>query len=208
LAPFGLQHSIAKNPKNLANWFCKSSNIGMAHLIDETFGKNSQKFVNYMHQLSLSKPLGFTDGWWGAPLIKDPRSPGWSGVTLPWMSIGYELRISSLHTLTLYYAVANSGKMIQPMIVKRIKQANRTIKEFKAAVLNKRICNNATLQKLKTMLEGVVECSSVSRFGHGFYQIAGKSGTANKVVNQQSNWNAQYWWDGYSSQETILMWEL
>ena len=163
--------------------FEQSSNIGVARLIDETFGKNPQRFIDYVHQLSLSKPLDLQMVGVGTPLIKHPKSPEWSGVTLPWMSIGYELKITPLHTLTLYNAVANNGKMIQPMIVKRIKQANRTIKAFQGVVLNKKICTNATLQKLKTMLEGVVERGTARRFRHGFYQIAGKSGTANKVVN-------------------------
>lgn len=163
--------------------FEQSSNIGMARLIDETFGKNPQRFIDYVYQLGLSKALDLQMVGVGAPLIKHPKSPEWSGVTLPWMSIGYELKITPLHTLTLYNAVANNGKMIQPMIVKRIKQANRTIKAFQGVVLNKKICTNATLQKLKTMLEGVVERGTARRFRHGFYQIAGKSGTANKVVN-------------------------
>jgi len=173
--------------------FEHSSNIGMARLIDEAFGKNPQKFVDYVHQLGLSKPLGIQMVGVGVPLVKNPKSPEWSGVTLQWMSIGYELKITPLHTLTLYNAVANNGKMIQPVIVKKIKQANRTIKEFQGAVLNKKICADATLQKLKTMLEGVVERGAARRFRHGFYQIAGKSGTANKVVN------GKYTHDTYAS---------
>ncbi|MEL6358589.1 MAG: penicillin-binding transpeptidase domain-containing protein, partial [Bacteroidota bacterium] len=38
-------------------------------------------------------------------------------------------------------------------------------------------------QKIKTMLEGVVQRGTARNFRHGFYQIAGKSGTANKVVD-------------------------
>jgi cell division protein FtsI (penicillin-binding protein 3) len=163
--------------------FEHSSNIGTARLIDEAFGKNPQKFVDYIHKLGMSKPLGLQMVGVGVPLIKNPKDPEWSGVTLPWMSIGYELKITPLHTLTLYNAVANNGKMIQPIIVKKIKQANRTIKEFQGAVLKKKICTDATLQKLKTMLEGVVERGTARRFRHGFYKIAGKSGTANKVVD-------------------------
>ncbi len=173
--------------------FEHSSNIGMARLIDEAFGANPQKFVDYVHKLSLSKPLGLQMVGVGVPLIKNPTSPEWSGVTLPWMSIGYELKMTPLHTLTLYNAVANNGKMIQPVIVKKVKQANRTIKEFREVVLNKKICADATLQKLKTMLEGVVERGTARRFRHGFYKIAGKSGTANKVVD------GKYTHDTYAS---------
>jgi cell division protein FtsI (penicillin-binding protein 3) len=163
--------------------FEKSSNVGMSRLISEAFGKEPQKFVNYVHKLGLSQPLGFQMLGEGTPLIKTPNSSGWSGVTLPWMSIGYALHVTPLQTLTLYNAVANNGKMIQPIIVKKIKQANRVVKTFQGAVLNKKICTDETLQKLKSMLEGVVERGAARRFRHSFYQIAGKSGTANKVLN-------------------------
>ncbi|MHA7877426.1 MAG: penicillin-binding protein [Bacteroidota bacterium] len=173
--------------------FENSSNIGVARLINETFGEHPQKFIDYIHKLHLSEPLDLQMVGMGEPLIKHPKRPDWSGVTLPWMSIGYELKITPLHTLTLYNAVANDGKLVQPLIVKRIKQANRTIKEFHSNVLNKKICTDATLEKLKTMLEGVVERGTARKFRHGFYQIAGKSGTANKVVN------GRYTHDTYAS---------
>ena len=43
------------------------------------------------------------------------------------------------------------------------------------------------------MLEGVVKRGTASKFKHNFYQIAGKSGTANKVVN------GKYTHDTYTS---------
>ncbi len=162
--------------------FEKSSNV-IARLIQDTFGDNPQKFIDYLYRLGLSKPLGFQMAGEGMPFIQTPQSQGWSKITLPWMSIGYALKITPLQTLTLYNAIANNGKMVQPIIVKKIKQANRTIETFQGAVLNKQVCSKATLQKLTTMLEGVVERGNASRFKHGFYKIAGKSGTANKPVD-------------------------
>lgn len=163
--------------------FEKSSNVGIARLVNEAFGENPQKFVDYVHKLSLSKPLGLQLVGEGVPFIHTPKGPGWSGVTLPWMSIGYALKVTPLHILTLYNAVANNGKMVQPVIVKKIKQANRTLKTFQGDVLNKKICSDATLKKLKIILEGMVARGPARRFRHGFYKIAGKSGTANKVAN-------------------------
>lgn len=160
-----------------------SSNIGMARLIDQTFGYQPEKFVSYVHKLGLAKPLDLPIVGMGVPLIKHPNTPTWSGVTLPWMSIGYELKITPLHTLMVYNAVANNGKLVQPVLVKRIKQANRTIQEFRGCILHKKICSDATLYKLQTMLAGVVTRGTARRFKHGFYQIAGKTGTANKVLD-------------------------
>lgn len=162
--------------------FEKSSNIGTARLVNDTFGTNPQRFVDYLSKLNLDKPLGLQMVGEGMPLIRTPQSPQWSGVTLPWMSIGYAMQVTPLHILNLYNAVANNGVMVQPVLVKKIKQANSTVKTFHGAVLNSKICSDATLEKLKVMLEGVVQRGTARRFRHGFYQIAGKSGTANKAV--------------------------
>ena len=163
--------------------FERSSNIGIAKLIDSTFSKKPQKFIDYIYKLGLHKHAVFQLAGEGVPFIKTPQHDTWSGVTLPWMSMGYELTLTPLHILTVYNAIANQGTMLQPIIVKKIKRANRTIKEFKSPVMHKQICSDATLQKLKMMLEGVVERGTARKFKHGFYKIAGKSGTTNKLVD-------------------------
>lgn len=161
----------------------ENSSNAIARLVQEAFGENPQQFIEYVHKLNFSKPLGLQLAGEGTPFIIAPKSPGWNEVTLPWMSIGYNIKITPLHILTLYNAVANGGKMIQPIIVKKIKQANRTLKTFEGKVLREKICSETTLNKLKILLEGVVEHGPARRFRHGFYKIAGKSGTANKVVD-------------------------
>lgn len=163
--------------------FEKSSNTGISQLIYNAFCDCPQQFTDRIKRLGLHVPIGFQLAGEGKPLIKTPKSPDWSGTTLPWMSIGYALKITPLQTLMLYNAVANNGKMVQPILVKEIRQANKTLKTFHSKVLNPKICSKATLQKLQTMLAGVVERGTARRFRHSYYKIAGKSGTANKLVN-------------------------
>lgn len=163
--------------------FEKSSNTAISRLVQEAFGDNPQKFINYIAQLKLSKPLGFQMVGEGIPLIKTPQSANWSGVTLPWMSIGYELQVTPLQILTLYNAIANDGIMVRPIIVKSIKKAQRVIKRFRGEVLNRKICSHATLQQLKQILEKSVERGTARRIRKGYYRIAGKTGTSNKVVD-------------------------
>lgn len=163
--------------------FEKSSNIGTAKLIQDHFGKNPQKFVNYVKKMHLDKPTGIRIAGEGTPYIPSPKDKSWSGVSLPWMSIGYGLQLSPLQILALYNAVANNGTMVQPLLVKTIKQANKTIKVFPPKTVVNKICSDKTLAKVRTMLEGVVERGTARNFNQSFYKIAGKSGTANVIVN-------------------------
>ena len=73
------------------------------------------------------------------------------------MSHGYELKMTPLHTLTLFNSIANEGKMVQPIIVKYIKRADQVIQEFEAKILKEKICSESTLRDVKIMLQGVVE---------------------------------------------------
>ncbi|MEP3388556.1 MAG: penicillin-binding protein, partial [Reichenbachiella sp.] len=163
--------------------FEKSSNIGTAKLIEEEFGDKPQTFINYLTSMGLTKPLGFQLIGEGKPYIKSPADSTWSGISLPWMSHGYELTMTPLHTLTLYNAVANNGKMIQPILVKHVMSADKTIETFETRVINKKICSQITLNKVREMLEGVVERGTAQNISDSYYQIAGKTGTAKHNKN-------------------------
>ncbi|MFY0625615.1 MAG: transpeptidase family protein [Reichenbachiella sp.] len=163
--------------------FEKSSNIGTAKLIVEEFGDDPEKFYNHLEDMGLTKPLGFQMVGEGRPYIKNPSDSSWSGVSLPWMSHGYELTMTPLHTLSLYNAVANGGTMIQPIIVKEIRAADKTLEDFESRIINKKICSKYTLVKVREMLEGVVERGTAKNINDAYYRIAGKTGTAKHVVN-------------------------
>ncbi|PWG74205.1 cell division protein, partial [Enterococcus hirae] len=79
--------------------FSKSSNIGISRLVDKYFGLQPQKYVNYLYDMGLASPVGFQLAGEKNPVIKQPNDPTWSGTTLPWMSIGYELALTPLQTL-------------------------------------------------------------------------------------------------------------
>jgi len=95
------------------------------------------------------------------------------------MSIGYEIKLSPLQLLTLYNAVANNGVMVKPLFVKEIRKNGQVEQTFPPEVINPAICSQATLAKIKILLEGVVERGTAAdvlkKCG---YKIAGKTGTA------------------------------
>lgn len=158
-----------------------SSNIAISRLIDEHFGLKPERFVDFIKETGISQPLGFQMIGEGIPYIKSPKDPTWSGTTLPWMSIGYELKLTPLQILTLYNAVANDGKLIQPIIVKNAKKADKVHQVFEPAIINSRICSEETLKQLRSLLEGVVERGTAKNIRNAHYKIAGKTGTAQKV---------------------------
>jgi cell division protein FtsI (penicillin-binding protein 3) len=163
--------------------FEKSSNVGVSKLVEQYFGQNPQKFIDVIKATGFGQPLDFQMMGEAVPYIKNADDKTWSKVSLPWMSVGYETSITPLQTLAFYNAVANDGKMIQPIIVKSIKDGNQVVEEFEAKTLERRIASKSTIEKLKIMLEGVVERGTAKNIKNDYYKIAGKTGTAQKLIN-------------------------
>lgn len=170
--------------------FERSSNIAMAKLMDKHFGTKPSKFLKYVDDLKLSKPLGLQINGESFPKITRPTDKAWSGITLPWMAYGYGFEISPLHTLALYNAVANDGKMIKPVFVTSVTQAEKVTQEFETETLNSKICSNKTLSQLRLLLEGVVENGTAKNLKSAYYQIAGKTGTA--VILKDGRYEKKY----------------
>jgi cell division protein FtsI (penicillin-binding protein 3) len=62
--------------------------------------------------------------------LKNTKDKDWSKVSLPFISIGYESHLTPLQLLTFYNAVANNGKMVQPLFVKEISNKGHVVKSF------------------------------------------------------------------------------
>jgi cell division protein FtsI (penicillin-binding protein 3) len=161
-----------------------STNVGVSKLIYQSYSKNPQKFIDRLKSMNLNEPLNLKISGEGMPKIKDTKDLSWSGVTLPWMSIGYEVRQTPLQILAFYNAVANNGVLVKPQFVKEIRSRGKVVKKFKSEVINSAICSKKTLEKARAMLEGVVENGTASNLRHAAYKIAGKTGTA-QIANEK-----------------------
>ncbi len=163
--------------------FEKSSNVAISKLVDRYFGSSPSKFMAYIEKAGLNQPLGFQLTGEGKPFFKKPGAKDWYGTSLPWISIGYESKLNPLHTLALYNAVANGGKMMKPYIVKAVSKGNIIQESFQPEIIRKQIASEKTIKQLQDLLEGVVSRGTAKNIANADYKIAGKTGTAQKLIN-------------------------
>ncbi len=189
-------HKIDEGFPTVRKVFEKSSNVGVSRIIDRGYRKRPQKYIDRLYDMSLNKPLGFELAGEGTPYIKNPDDPSWSLVSLPWMSIGYEVLLTPLQVLTLYNAVANDGKMVKPILAKEIRKAGKTTKVFETEVIKNSIASQKTIQKAQDLLVGVATDGTVETvFKNSPYTLGGKTGTAQIAINgryDKTHYNATF----------------
>ncbi|MFS4494864.1 penicillin-binding protein [Maribacter sp. 2308TA10-17] len=165
-----------------AKAFELSSNTAFAKMIHNGYKEKPSRFVNRLMSMNLHEELGLPIKGEGTPVIRYPGDKGWSGISLAWMSHGYEVSMTPLQTLTFYNAIANDGVMVKPRLIKEVKEWNKTIQKFEKEIINPAVCSRETAKKVQQMLKNVVEKKHGT--GHGLYSpnfsMAGKTGTAQK----------------------------
>ena len=155
-----------------------SSNVGTAMMTTEHYGKNPSAFINRLYKFGLTESLNLDIKGEPKPNIKSPGTSGWSGLTLPIMSYGYDMELTPLQVLSFYNALANNGYRVKPMFVERVVQKDGSIKTFHPEVSKSPICSQKTILNAKEMLEAVVLNGTAKSIKTDKYKIAGKTGTA------------------------------
>lgn len=167
----------------IAEGMAVSSNIVMSKMVLKGYEDNPTKFIEGIDRIGLRKQLT-----WDVPLsgiegtssirFPDDKNNYWSKTTLPWMSFGYESQVPPIYMLMFYNGIANGGKMIKPFIAKQFVNDGKVVKEMQAEVVNPRICKVSTREQIHEMLKGVIENGTAQVVASDYFEIAGKTGTA------------------------------
>ena len=162
---------------SISEAFVFSSNVAISKVIDNAYSKYPEKFIDQLYKFQLNTSLNIEIPTPENPKIKTPKSSNWSGTTLPWMSIGYEVSLTPLHMLTFYNAIANKGRMVKPIFVSGLERNGELIEKKTTKVINPSICAKTNIEKLIPLLVQVVERGTAKNIRNNQYSIAGKTGT-------------------------------
>ncbi len=152
-----------------------SSNICMARLAIKLGG---ERYYRYATALGFGSLTGVEfPGETGGRL----RSPEhWSGRSLPTLAIGHEVTVTPLQLALAYASVANGGVLMQPMLVREIRDGDgRVVRRFEPRA-QRRVFSEATTATLREMLAAVVDSGTARPARVAGLHVAGKTGTAQK----------------------------
>lgn len=176
-------HNIGGNIDMLTA-FSQSANVWFTKAVYESYKNEPQRYVDFLKSLHLDRTVGLENLGELQPQLYEPKDKykGWyPHTTLVNMGYGYGLYLSPIHTLTLYNAVANGGRMVAPRLVMRIMRGNRTVEEFPTETLVDKICSRSTLATVRQCLEEVALTGTAKEyFGEkrSTFRVGAKTGTA------------------------------
>jgi cell division protein FtsI/penicillin-binding protein 2 len=157
----------------------KSSNIATSEIAMRI---NPDTFYQYARNLGFGTPTQIDlPGERGGRL---QRPYEWSRVTLPWMSIGYEVQVTPIQLIQSYAAFANGGVMMKPYVVDRVTDEFGNIQKQQKPKKVRKVAKKETLDKLLPVFEQAVSDSGTARWAMvDGLRIAGKTGTAQKYID-------------------------
>ena len=110
------------------------------------------------------------------------------------VSMGYQVGVTPIQMATAVSAVANGGELVEPHVVRAFIRNGR--REETARKVIRRAINPETAATVTQIMEAVVERGTAKSFAQmDGYTVAGKTGTASKLVNQhysKSDYNASF----------------
>lgn len=161
-----------------------SSNIGTMKLMQEVIVPKRGKYIEYLKKFHLDKNINFQIFSENAK-PKFPPFEKWTPMQVVWASVGYSTNYVPIQLLAFYNAIANDGYWIEPIIVESAVSGNEVKIDFTKTQRRdkERICSPRTLAKIQELLVGVVQNGTGNNIKNSYYGIAGKTGTAQRLIN-------------------------
>lgn len=159
--------------------FAHSSNVGMSKIAYKAFANEPDLYKNYLKKFHLDKRTGIDLLGEEVPLLPRLKRNKEGLHAMITASFGYAIEVSPLHTLMLYNAVANNGKMLKPYLVNAIRRNGVTIKKVEPTVLEEAIAKPEVIAAARQSMEAVAtEGTAKEVFKDSPFPVAGKTGTA------------------------------
>jgi cell division protein FtsI (penicillin-binding protein 3) len=163
----------------------KSSNIGAVKIGLQVGTERLSRFVGlygFGRQVSPDFPSE------NAGIVWSPEK--WTESALASVSMGYQIAVTPLQMVAAVSSVANGGEYIEPRVVRAVYRNGVRYQATPKVV--RRTISADTAAALTTIMEGVVTDGTAKRANIDGYTVAGKTGTAQKLIDGQYSHSDHY----------------
>jgi cell division protein FtsI/penicillin-binding protein 2 len=163
----------------VADGLKKSSNI-LAAKVALTLG--DERFYRYLRAFGVGSRTGLLLPGEEAGLLRPPRK--WSGICSTRIAMGHSVAVTSLQILNIFCTIANGGTMMRPFLVSSVRHRDGTELYRRVPQATGQPIRPETATEMRRLLTRVTERGGTGRRARvEHYEVAGKTGTAEKAVN-------------------------
>ena len=154
-----------------------SSNIGIVKLASKL---TSQEEYELLRDFGFGTPPGTPYPAESRGRLAPPRS--WSAQSSASMAMGYELIATPVQLAEAYVSIANGGEMLQPGLIREIRDADGNVVYKHQRKVLRRVMSAESAEKVRVILEAVVDSGTATAADLKTFDVAGKTGTARRAV--------------------------
>lgn len=152
-----------------------SSNIGTTK-VAEALG--SPALWKYLDAFGFGQRTGVDLPGEAAGILRHWKT--WTRICLANHAFGQGFSVTALQLATAYAALANGGFLIEPHVVREIRDEKGGVIETRQPKVRCRVISKATSERVMSVLESVVQVGTGKRAQIPGYRVGGKTGTAQK----------------------------
>lgn len=144
----------------------------------QMMGKDT--FFDYVEAFGFTEKTGIAIPAEAYPIFRSRETL--KNVEAATMSFGHGISVTPLQMVTAINAIANDGKLLEPLIVKQMIDSDGTVVYNAEPVLVRQVISEKTSIDVRLMMESVVDNGSGSRAKVDGIRIGGKTGTSEKII--------------------------
>jgi cell division protein FtsI (penicillin-binding protein 3) len=172
-------HPHSEMRMTLADIIAESSNIGSSLVADHV---GTDRMAAFISRFGFGEVTGV--GFPGEQAGLVPHVSTWTAARRATVSFGSGLAVTPLQMASVYATIANDGVFVQPRLVRARRDAGGTVRDVPPPV-TRRVIARRTAEVLTQMLAYAVAEGTGANARIPGYQVAGKTGTAKKLVDEQ-----------------------
>jgi cell division protein FtsI (penicillin-binding protein 3) len=168
-----------RGPLSITDVMRYSSNVGMVHIMQTLPGAT---YYDWLQKLGLGNLTGIDLPGEVSGQIKDRAQFVGSPIESATTAFGQGFSLTPMQMLQLHGTLANGGKMVTPHVVRGLTNAEGQLTWSPQRPEPKQIFSAKTAQQVLAMMKEVVDDGTGEAAKVNGYQIAGKTGTAQKAT--------------------------
>jgi cell division protein FtsI (penicillin-binding protein 3) len=153
-----------------------SSNIGIVKFASRLAPREQ---FEMMRDMGFGSPTGVPYPAESRGLVRPPSK--WTAQSPASMAMGYEVAVTPLQLATAYAAVANGGSLLEPALVREVRDDEGNVVWRHTPRVVRRVMSPKTAAAVREMLKAVVDSGTSTAADLASFTLGGKSGTARRV---------------------------